>query len=82
MRITASKSKMLCYLGYFYTDTSPDSSFYIVQELAPGKSLATLVQNGWHTTEEKIRGIAIQIFKILIYLHELKPPVIHRDIKP
>ncbi|MCC5629106.1 serine/threonine protein kinase [Nostoc sphaeroides CHAB 2801] len=70
------------YLDYFQVDTNSDRSFYIAQQLAPGNSLATLVENGWLPDEEEVRQIAIQILEILIYLHSLTPPVIHRDIKP
>ena len=70
------------YRDYFYLDTPQDRSFYIVQELASGESLAALVENGWHCQESEIRQIAIQILEILVYLHQLTPPVIHRDIKP
>jgi eukaryotic-like serine/threonine-protein kinase len=70
------------YLDYFQIDTNSDRSFYIVQQLAPGNSLATLVENGWLPDEGKIKQIAIQMLEILIYLHSLTPPVIHRDIKP
>ncbi|AFW94325.1 serine/threonine protein kinase [Anabaena sp. 90] len=70
------------YLDYFQIDTNSDRSFYIVQQLAPGNSLATLVENGWLPDEGKIKQIAIQMLEILTYLHSLTPPVIHRDIKP
>jgi serine/threonine protein kinase len=70
------------YLDYFQVDTKGDRSFYIAQQLAPGKSLTTLVENGWQPDEEEVRYLAIQILEILVYLHELIPPVIHRDIKP
>ncbi|MFB8787332.1 MAG: ankyrin repeat domain-containing protein [Potamolinea sp.] len=70
------------YLEYFHVDTPQDRSFYIAQQIAEGKSLAALVQNGWHANEQEVRQIAIQILEILVYLHSLTPPVIHRDIKP
>jgi ankyrin repeat protein len=70
------------YLEYFHVDTSQDRFFYIAQQLAPGQSLAALVESGWHATEKEVRHLAIQILEILVYLHELAPPVIHRDIKP
>ncbi|MEH2323705.1 MAG: serine/threonine-protein kinase [Nostoc sp.] len=70
------------YLDYFKVDTNSDRSFYIAQQLAPGTSLATLVENGWLPDEEEVRQIATEMLKILIYLHSLTPPVIHRDIKP
>ncbi|HBB33888.1 MAG TPA: serine/threonine protein kinase [Cyanobacteria bacterium UBA8803] len=70
------------YLDYFYSDTRQNHSFYIVQQFAPGQSFAALVQNGWHGNERKVRRIAVQILDILVYLHDLTPPVIHQDIKP
>ncbi len=70
------------YLDYFHVDTPEDRSYYIAQELAEGKSLAELVEIGWRTNESGARRIVTQILEILVYLHELKPPVVHRDIKP
>jgi len=70
------------YLDYFEIDTAQDRSFYIVQQLAPGKSLAVLVENGWHFDQREVYFIATQILQILVYLQELTPPIIHRDIKP
>ncbi len=70
------------YLDYFYVDTPDNRCFYIVQELAEGQSLASLVENGWHASESEIQRIATQILNILVYLHSQTPPVIHRDIKP
>jgi ankyrin repeat protein/serine/threonine protein kinase len=70
------------YLDCFYVDTPDNRCFYIVQELAQGQSLASLVENGWHASESEIKRIATQILEILVYLHSQTPPVIHRDIKP
>lgn len=70
------------YLDYFQIDSDRDRDFYIVQALVEGQSLAQAIANGWHGSEEDIREIAEQVLEVLIYLHELKPPVIHRDIKP
>lgn len=70
------------YLDYFHLDTPNDRRFYLVQELVAGETLANLVKRGWHADENKVKRIAIQILKILEYLHELKPAIIHRDIKP
>ncbi|NER49677.1 MAG: protein kinase [Symploca sp. SIO1A3] len=70
------------YLDYFYVDTPENRSFYIAQQLVEGKSLDELVKIGWRTNESGVRRIASQVLQILVYLHNVKPPVIHRDIKP
>jgi serine/threonine protein kinase len=70
------------YLDYFQVDCDRDRDFYIVQQLVEGKSLAQAIADGWHGSEEDIKQIAEQVLDVLSYLHELKPPVIHRDIKP
>ncbi len=70
------------YLDYFQVDTEQDRSFYIAQQLAPGKSLSVLVEKGWIPTQSEIHNFAIKLLKILIYLQEFTPPIIHRDIKP
>lgn len=56
--------------------------FALVEDYIPGKSFQELLETGHRFTESQIRKIAIKILKILIYLHELNPPVLHRDIKP
>ncbi len=70
------------YLDYFQIDHENDRDFYIVQQLVEGRSLAQAIANGWHGCESEIQQIAAQVLDVLIYLHELKPPVVHRDIKP
>jgi len=70
------------YLDCFTIDTEKDRTFYLVQELAEGQSLATLVEQGWRGTEKEIKDIAGQVLKILIYLHAQHPSVIHRDLTP
>jgi serine/threonine protein kinase len=70
------------YLNYFHIDTQSDHRFYIVQELVKGQSLATWVEQGWHSDETTLKKIARQILAILVYLQRLDPPIIHRDIKP
>jgi eukaryotic-like serine/threonine-protein kinase len=70
------------YIDYFQIDGEQDQQFYIVQSLAPGHSLADLVETGWAPTIDEVKDIAAQVLKILSYLHTLMPSVIHRDIKP
>lgn len=54
----------------------------LVQEYIPGKSLQELLNQGERFTEQQVDEIASSILEIIIYLHELSPPVFHRDIKP
>jgi len=56
--------------------------FGLVQEYIPGASLQELLNQGKKFTEQQVRQIAVDVLNILIYLHELNPPVLHRDIKP
>jgi eukaryotic-like serine/threonine-protein kinase len=70
------------YLDYFQIDTERDREFYIVQSLAPGTPLSTLIERGWEPEVKEVEYIAAQVLEILNYLHRLAPPVIHRDIKP
>jgi serine/threonine protein kinase len=70
------------YLDYFPIETPDNRRFYLVRELVSGESLADLVEKGWHSDESEVKRIAVQVLDILNYLHQLTPPVIHRDIKP
>ncbi len=70
------------YIDYFQIDKPRDRLFYLVQQLAEGQSLSSLVENGWRPSEEEVKAIAKKILEVLIYLQDLTPPIIHRDIKP
>lgn len=69
------------YRNYFCVDDRL-LWFGLVQEYVRGVSLKDLLNQGIVLTESEARLAARQVLKILIYLHELSPPVLHRDIKP
>jgi hypothetical protein len=54
---------------------------YLVQELAPGTNLASLLDER-RFSEHDLRQLAVGVLEILDYLTRLHPVVVHRDIKP
>jgi len=74
-----------CYRDYFSLEREAGAGlpwFGLVQDYIPGFSLQELLEKGERFLEKKVRKIATEVLEILIYLHELSPPVLHRDIKP
>ncbi|MEG4986459.1 serine/threonine-protein kinase [Microcoleus sp. BR0-C5] len=74
-----------CYRDYFSLEREAGAGlpwFGLVQDYIPGFSLQEFLENGQHFSEIQVRKIATEVLEILIYLHELSPPVLHRDIKP
>jgi len=73
------------YLDYFSIDEQASTGliwFGLAQKYIPGNSLQEILNQGRKFYPPEVRSFAIQILEILIYLHELSPPVLHRDIKP
>jgi serine/threonine protein kinase len=74
-----------CYRDYFSLEREAGAGlpwFGLVQDYIPGFSLQELLEKGQDFSEKKVQKIATEVLRILIYLHELSPPVLHRDIKP
>ncbi|WP_445175172.1 serine/threonine protein kinase [Microcoleus sp.] len=74
-----------CYRDYFSLEREAGAGlpwFGLVQDYIPGFSLQELLEKAQDFSEKKVREIATEVLQILIYLHELSPPVLHRDIKP
>ncbi|MBS9383233.1 MAG: serine/threonine protein kinase [Dolichospermum sp. BR01] len=70
------------YLDYFEVNSSRYKGFALVQTYIPAQTLEQYLQAGRKFTEIEVKAIAKAVLEILIYLHELNPPVVHRDIKP
>jgi serine/threonine protein kinase len=73
------------YRDYFDIDKELGNGvpwFALVQDYIPGRSLQEALESGKRFTEKQVRTFAKEVLDILIYLHELSPPVLHRDLKP
>lgn len=73
------------YRDYFDIDKHAGEGvpwFALVQDYIPGFSLQESLEQGKRFSEKQVRAIATEILEILVYLHQLSPPVLHRDIKP
>lgn len=58
------------------------STFFLVQEYIPGKSLRQLLDEGSRHAPPELMQIVLGSLDILHHLHSQSPPVYHRDIKP
>ncbi|MFM6180177.1 MAG: serine/threonine protein kinase [Dolichospermum sp.] len=77
-----SHSQIPAYLDYFEVNSSKYQGFALVQTYIPAQTIEQYIQTGRKFTEVEVQEIAKAVLEILIYLHNLNPPVIHRDIKP
>lgn len=69
-------------LDYVECETKDQQLCHLVLEQMPGQTLAKWVAEGLHLSQQETYLIAIQLLRILDYLHQFNPPVIHRDLKP
>uniref|UniRef100_A0A672GPB8 non-specific serine/threonine protein kinase n=1 Tax=Salarias fasciatus TaxID=181472 RepID=A0A672GPB8_SALFA len=65
---------------YFSLDT--DSSFCTVLEYCEGNDLDFYLKQHKLMSEKEGRSIIMQIVNALKYLNEIRPPIIHYDLKP
>ncbi|MGK7944705.1 MAG: serine/threonine protein kinase, partial [Microcystaceae cyanobacterium] len=82
---TLNHSRIPRYRDYFETESPRDNSllwFALVQDYINGSSLQELINYNVSFTEKQLKNFAKQILDVLIYLHNLNPPILHRDIKP
>lgn len=59
-----------------------DHRGYLVLERIDGLSLRGIVQKENRMSEERVLTLAMQMCEMLKYLHNLTPPVVHRDFTP
>jgi serine/threonine-protein kinase len=60
-----------------------DGRSFFVMDFIEGQSLERLLsQSGNALPEDKIIDIAVNVCRVLEYLHNQKPPIVHCDIKP
>lgn len=55
---------------------------FLLREYIPGKSLADYLESREKIPIEKVLSIVCKVCAIVEKLHAMKPPIIHRDIKP
>ena len=70
------------YLPQAYDFLKLDDGIYTVMDFVPGASLDKYIKSGYRFSQQQVIFWAKQITEALIYLHSLKPPIIHSDIKP
>ncbi|WP_097026749.1 serine/threonine-protein kinase [Clostridium peptidivorans] len=59
-----------------------NDNLYMVEDYIEGENLKEYVKRKGSLNAEEICNIALEIGKIVSYLHSFNPPIIHRDLKP
>ena len=68
------------YVDYVHDESTGRA--YLVQQLAPGRSVGELLKEGRRFSQDEALQVARQVLEVLVYLSSLRPSVVHRDIKP
>ena len=61
---------------------SHDNRHYIILEQVQGTDLRRFIQDAGRQHEEIVLRWALEVADVLEYLHEMEPPVVHRDLSP
>lgn len=69
------------FIEELHVDAGRSVALYLVQEFIDGETIAAEYASA-RGTEAEVFALAAELLDTLRYLHELRPPVIHRDIKP
>lgn len=72
---------VLRYLDAFTAGDRKTLGVYLVTELVDGETLAAEAARHRYS-EEEVLELLVELLGILVYLHGLEPPLIHRDLKP
>ncbi|MFS8839789.1 serine/threonine protein kinase [Synechococcus sp. W55.2] len=70
------------YRDHFEISLEGGRGLALVQTYIDAPSLQEWMEQGRRFAEPEVRDLAQKLLRILVYLHELHPPVIHRDLKP
>ena len=70
------------YVDFLSVDLEGAPRFVLIRQYVEGTSLQSRVDAGWRGTEAQIRDIGVRLLRIVGYIHDLRPTVIHRDINP
>ena len=71
------------YVDHFEIDAEDDVRYVLVQRLARGRNLQQRLETDkWRPTEAQVIGVLMSLLETLAYASSLRPPVIHRDVKP
>jgi len=69
------------FIDYFEIHIGKKIKYYTVMNFIDGPSLSKAMKTNKYN-EKMVINLIIEISTILDYLHNSKPPIIHRDIKP
>lgn len=70
------------FIDFIEKETASGKRLFLVQSFIDGQDLEGLIQGGRYFTEAEAIEMALQICRVLVYLHRFSPPIVHRDIKP
>ena len=59
-----------------------DGTLYVIMDYVEGHTLEDMVADGGSQSEDDVVDWGLQLCDVLEYLHQRKPPVIYRDMKP
>jgi antitoxin component YwqK of YwqJK toxin-antitoxin module len=76
-----SHPQLPSFLDAFQEGTGVETRLYLAMSYVEGRSLLEEVE-AHRFNEAEVLDIAAQGLELLVYLHGLSPPVIHRDVKP
>ena len=75
-------SEIPSYIDFFEVALPDKKGLALVQTYIDADSLEQQVENRGVFNEEEVKQLAKSILKILVYLQERNPSVVHRNIKP